>query len=92
MCAGLPCALFSAPSDAIPAVGVENTVGNMEEEMAEYVLRLWEDPELYRAESRKFQKRIFDLGNVLTENMKNLIDSIEKRLEFSESVKGALKK
>lgn len=86
MCAGLPCALFSAPSDAIPAVGIENTIGSTEEEMAEYVLRLWKDPELYRAESQKFQKRIFDLGNVQTENMKNLMDSIESRLELSEGV------
>lgn len=83
MHAGLPCALLSTPSDALPEIGVENAAGDTIEEMMEYVLRLFESPDFYQAESAKFRDRILNLENDCAESMQRLIGKLSKEKETS---------
>lgn len=79
MQAGLPCAVLSTPSDGLPAVGVENAAGDTIEEMMDYVLRLFEEPDFYQAESTKFRDRILCFGERQKQNCKDMIECLEKR-------------
>ena len=72
---GIPLAMLSAPSDILPVVGVENTVGDTYEQMIEYILNLFDDAIFYQKEKSKFQKRAEYLSKRQAEIVQELIDT-----------------
>ena len=75
---GLPIAQpFSLQADAMMIVGLENIVGETYEQMVEYVLSLWKNPEKYTEASNKIKQRALYIESTQKQAWKDFIDLLE---------------
>lgn len=75
---GLPIAqAASLQADAFIVLGAENVIGETDEQVAEYVLDLWEHPPKYAEESNKVRMRARRVAATQTQRWKEFIDELE---------------
>lgn len=87
---GLPIAQPISPqADAITIIGAENAVGETYEEVIDWILSLWENPEKYAEASEKVRKQALRVEATQKQGWKELIDKVEIRQQEKGLKQGA---